>query len=143
MSKNSSRTAKNSIVVNNVITTADHEDPNQKSYFSYGVQEIKEYDDKRKLADNLNDLKVKIKKLRSEFPVGDAINTSLSYFEGHISSTFEIQTRSMVIKLNVLTQTEIGQDLKSYFETVVNDHYECVLQGKIVYILFCKLIDIY
>jgi hypothetical protein len=131
MAKISSMAKKNSIVVKNVITTADEVDPNLKSYFSYGVQEVKEYDGRRKLVDNLKDLKIKLRKLRTEFPADNAMNTSLNFFEGHISSTIEIQTTSVLIKLSVLTQTEIGQDLRSYFETVVNDHYECVLQGKI------------
>ena len=127
---NCNNQTKNTIAVNNSLSKIDitkHELKNE--YYSYGVQEIKEFDDEIKLTDNLNDLKQKIRNLRKDFPVCKVLKSDFNYFQGNISSTFKIKNFSVVIKLNVLTETEIGSELESYFETVLDDHYDCVLEG--------------
>lgn len=99
------------------------------SYSSYGLKEQKEYEGDLNLISSLADLKEKVTQLRKEFPVCNVIKSEMKYFQGKIASSFEFKTRSNVIKLNVVTHIEMNDNLKAYFEIVLDEHYNCVLNG--------------
>lgn len=112
----------------NVATNTKKSNSNQ-SFYSFSLQEKKEYECDLNLVNNLTDLKVKVTKLRNEFPSCNLIKSDMNYFQGSLTSTFEFKTVLNLIRLNVVTNTQINNNLKMYFETVLDEHYNCVLNG--------------